>query len=91
MLNENVEDLDGDEELEEMNILDQLKKLDLDDDKYNANTSNPADGLSIQQEAPGLSEAAKSLLNPSNPVFSKERLSSKVIVNFKDKIRSVYV
>lgn len=74
MLHENMDDLDGEEQQEEMNILDQLSRLDLEDDVDDPN-SNPA-----QKDAPCLSEAAKNLLNPSNPVFSKERMSSKVIV-----------
>ncbi|KAJ8983650.1 hypothetical protein NQ317_019569 [Molorchus minor] len=75
MLHEDMEDL-GEEEPEELNLLDQLNKLALTDDKYNANVSNPAQGLGSQEEAPGLKEAARGFLNPSNPVFSKTRAMS---------------
>ncbi|KAJ8951586.1 hypothetical protein NQ318_020463 [Aromia moschata] len=79
MLHEDMEDVDGGEH-EELNILDQLNKLALDDDKVNPNVSDPALGLGSQEDAPGLKEAARGLLNPSNPVFSKQRLSSKIKV-----------
>ncbi|XP_018577325.1 transcription termination factor 2 [Anoplophora glabripennis] len=75
MLHEDMEEVDEDGDLEETNILDQLNKLVLNDDH---DTSNPAEGLSNQEDAPRLKEAAKTILNLSNPVFSKERLSSKI-------------
>lgn len=65
-------DDDNSEEVEELNILEQLSRLDLEDDRY-----DPAVGLS---EAPvGLAEASRGILNPSHPVFSTERRSSKVM------------
>lgn len=72
------ENLDGDDEdseqSEELNILEQLKKLELDDDTY-----DPAQALS--EEPVGLAEASRGILNPSHPVFSTERQSSKVSPN----------
>lgn len=74
-----LEDIDGaemeeTEDSEELNILEQLKRLELEDDHY-----DPAVGLS-EGEPVGLAEASKGILNPSHPVFSKERRSSKVII-----------
>lgn len=79
MLHEDMEEVGEEGDPDETNILDQLNKLVLNDDKYDHDSSNPADGIASQADAPGLSEVAKSILNSSNPVFSKERLSSKVI------------
>lgn len=71
-----VEDFD-DEPSEEMNILEQLNKLNLEDDddvfKPDANSTSFS-----QQEAVPLSQASKGILNPSNPVFERNHLSSKV-------------
>ncbi|KAL3277454.1 hypothetical protein HHI36_012802 [Cryptolaemus montrouzieri] len=62
------------EEREELNLLEQLNKLQLDDD-----TSTPQE-LNIADKGVGFKEAAKGLLNPSHPVFARDRLSSKVLL-----------
>lgn len=69
MLDESPGDLDHeDEELQELNILEQLNKLNLDgDDTYHENESSD-----------NLKTASKGLLNPSNPVFSHDHMSSKI-------------
>lgn len=72
---ENIDDgieNDEDEDSEELNILEQLKRLELEDDHY-----DPAVGLT--EEPVGLAEASKGILNPSHPVFSTERRSTKVM------------
>lgn len=67
--NEDLTGGDTDEEMEEMNLLDQLNKLDLnqDDEREKEN-----------QEPVGLAEAAKNCLNPNDPIFSTNHESSKV-------------
>lgn len=71
---ENMDSGDNDEheDTEELNILEQLNRLELEDDHY-----DPAVGLA--NEPVGLAEASKGILNPSHPVFSSDRLSSKVM------------
>lgn len=78
--NENIDGVDDDEDehSEELNILEQLSKLELDDDTY-----DPAHALSEQPV--GLAEASRGILNPSHPVFSIERQSSKVLLSFAAK------
>lgn len=67
-----VADGDSDEEhAEELNILEQLSRLDLEDDVY-----DPANA--VRSEPVGLAEASRGILNPSHPVFSMERQSTKV-------------
>ncbi|KAJ8963879.1 hypothetical protein NQ314_005315 [Rhamnusium bicolor] len=79
MLHENMEELGDDynqDESEELNLLDQLNNLSLGgDDEYKPNLLGQPEG-----ENAGLKEAAKGFLNPANPVFSKERASSKIKV-----------
>ncbi|XP_044747827.1 transcription termination factor 2 [Coccinella septempunctata] len=64
------EDLGDDEpeEQEEINLLDQLNKLNLDDQP----------DISPVGEVVGFKEATKGILNPSHPLFAKDRMSSKV-------------
>ncbi|XP_018325824.1 transcription termination factor 2 isoform X1 [Agrilus planipennis] len=71
--------LSGDESLEELNILDKLQNLNLNEELDNQEEQqNVAEGLSTNQEEVPLAEAAKSILSSSNPVFSKDRKSSKI-------------
>lgn len=66
---------DDDEEREEFNILEQLGKLKLDEtDEHH----DVAEGLSQPSEPVGVSEAARGILNPDNPIFKEDHLSSKV-------------
>ncbi|KAF7278216.1 hypothetical protein GWI33_008710 [Rhynchophorus ferrugineus] len=78
MLDENKDDVGvGDEECEELNLLEQLNKLNINDqDEYNpANSFNDNDD---HHEKVTLKEASKGHLNPADPVFSTERSSSKI-------------
>lgn len=64
------EDLGEDDETEgreEINLLEQLNKLNLDDDQ-----------TGFSEEKVGFKEATKGILNPSHPLFAKDRISSKV-------------
>ncbi|KAK9869992.1 hypothetical protein WA026_006091 [Henosepilachna vigintioctopunctata] len=64
------------EESEEMNILEQLNKLNLNENESSDNSSLYTLGLS--EKGVGIKEATKSILNPSHPIFSKDRKSSKI-------------
>lgn len=64
---------DPEEDSEELNILEQLSRLDLDDDQY-----DPA--VNLSENPVGLAEASRGILNPSHPVFSTDRRSSKVMI-----------
>lgn len=67
---ENLETAEG---IDELNILDQLNKLNLDDEEEESRDNN---GKGV-----GLAEATRGILNPSNPIFDPNRKSSKVILN----------
>lgn len=58
---------------DEINLLEQLNKLDLNENKLQPETQN-----SKPEEGAGLKEATKGWLNPNSPIFSKNRASSKV-------------
>ncbi|XP_030764453.1 transcription termination factor 2-like [Sitophilus oryzae] len=79
MLQEGREDLgDDDEKLEEMNLLEQLSKMNLEDDADV--DEHKSDGYldGIREEKITLKEASRGHLNPSDPVFASDRPSSKV-------------
>ncbi|CAH1102884.1 unnamed protein product [Psylliodes chrysocephalus] len=63
-----------------LNLLDQLNKLTLADDNAPEN-SNVAEGTA--EEAMSLKDVAKTVLSPSDPVFSKTSISSKIKVLIK--------
>lgn len=72
---ENIGDLDGlqeSEHHEEIDLLEQLNKLALDEDKFDPSSVHQND------EPTGLKEATRGWLNPNNPIFSKAKASSKV-------------
>lgn len=74
MLNGQHDNLGGDDydsDIEEMNLLDQINRL-------NINDKDGDVGLNPQEEPATLSEASRQVLNPNNPVFAKDRPSSKV-------------
>ncbi|KAK9876172.1 hypothetical protein WA026_011289 [Henosepilachna vigintioctopunctata] len=58
------------EESEEMNILEQLNKLDLNENKSSDKSSSYTLGLS--ERGVGIKEATRSILNLSHPIFSKD-------------------
>lgn len=73
---EDIQEIDGaDDGFEDMNLLDQLNKLNIEDDHDDQNR------MSIGGDEVGLAEASKGILNPSNPVFSRNYCSSKVNLN----------
>ncbi|XP_023015318.2 transcription termination factor lodestar [Leptinotarsa decemlineata] len=77
MLNEDMDILgedDGGDKGEALDLLEQLNKLTIDGDEYHPNSM--AEG--IGEEALGLKEAARGVLNPSDPVFSETSMSSKI-------------
>lgn len=81
------EDLDPSEieGQEELDLLEQLNKLNLDD-------KSPATDEEFQIDtdaAVGLAEASKNILNPSHPVFAKDRRSAKVISNLLEKYSEI--
>ncbi|CAG9821124.1 unnamed protein product [Phaedon cochleariae] len=82
MLHEDMELMGDEDQLADkrdaLDFLDQLNNLTIADDAYNPNSDNVAQG--IGEEALGLKEAARGVLNPSDPVFSKESMSSKIKV-----------
>ncbi|XP_017778365.1 PREDICTED: transcription termination factor 2 [Nicrophorus vespilloides] len=67
------DDVNDNEELA-INILDQLNKLNLNDD--DKEDYNPAQGIS--NEGVTLREATRGVLNPNHPIFTKTRRSSKL-------------
>ncbi|XP_066137668.1 transcription termination factor 2 [Euwallacea fornicatus] len=77
---ETVHDDEDDEGREELNLLEQIQKLDIndtpnkDEDEYNANSNSTVDN----NAAVNLKEAARGHLKLSDPVFAKERASSKI-------------
>lgn len=81
MLREDMANLGDEDELqesghhEEIDLLEQLNKLALDEDKYDMSSSVQYQN---NDEPTGLKEAARGWLNPNNPIFSKEKASSKV-------------
>lgn len=72
---ENLDDVEGADK-EEFNILEQLNKLSLEDTIEEHHDF--ATAISDQDEAVGVSEAARSIFNPNNPIFGETHLSSKV-------------
>lgn len=81
---EDVEDSE-DEKSDHLNLLDQLEKLNIDDDdvyQSGQSESNVAQGISTEDKIT-LKEASKGHLRASDPVFTKERASSKVKVVLK--------
>lgn len=68
---EDLENIGDDGESQEISLLEQLSKLDINEDK---NYEVP----STSEERVGLKEASSQLLNSNHPVFDKERASSKV-------------
>lgn len=82
MLREDMENLGDEEDLqesghhEEIDLLEQLNKLALNEDKFDAASLQQEN--SVHDEPTGLKEATKGWLNPNNPIFSKEKASSKV-------------
>lgn len=68
-----------DDEIAQLNLLDQLNNLHIDDDTHD-DDHNPATGLS--EEGATFSDASRRLLNSNNPIFAKDRPSSKVCVCF---------
>ncbi|XP_044270813.1 transcription termination factor 2 isoform X2 [Tribolium madens] len=70
---EDLGNAEDQEESEELNLLEQLNRLNIDEEEEE---SNVATGLA--NETVGLKEASKGYLNPSNPVFTTEHASSKI-------------
>ncbi|XP_050296168.1 transcription termination factor 2 [Anthonomus grandis grandis] len=78
MLDDDIPDLDiSDEDKEQLNILEQLKKLNLEDDE---DVYKPEEAIaeSVHVNKVNLKEATKGHLHPSDPVFAAERPSSKI-------------
>ncbi|VEN56091.1 unnamed protein product, partial [Callosobruchus maculatus] len=65
-------DVDGIEGAEELDLLEHLNKLNLDESKHD----NPDAELDLSE--PDFRQVASGLLNPSNPVFSPNTISSKI-------------
>ncbi|CAH0563361.1 unnamed protein product [Brassicogethes aeneus] len=89
MLDETEELGDDGDEMNDLNLLDQLSKLNLDEDEdaYNPNATPPAGPG--EEGGQDLKQATKGFLNPSNPVFSLEHQSSKIKVvldTLEDKV-----
>lgn len=72
LANEEGINMESDDDTEELNLLDQLKDLNLEDDDPNLN-----EGIN-QQEVESLAEATKGILTATNPIFNKDRESSKI-------------
>jgi transcription termination factor 2 len=71
---EDLGEAEDQEQTEELNLLEQLNRLNIDD----------SDGqLVASDESVGLKEASRGFLHASNPVFQSDRRSSKVIVSPK--------
>lgn len=68
------EDFETEDGIDELNILDQLNKLNLDEDEVESGDNG---------KGVGLAEATRGILNPSNPIFAVNRKSSKVILKLK--------
>lgn len=68
------DDEEYDDEVAQLNLLDQLNNMNIHDNAHD--DQNPATGLS--EEGAKFSEASRRLLNPKNPIFDKDRQSSKV-------------
>ncbi|KAF5306250.1 hypothetical protein FQA39_LY08948 [Lamprigera yunnana] len=69
---------EGIEVQEELNILEQLNKLNI----YDKNDGKDVP-VGLNAANPTFAEASKHLLNPSNPVFAEDRVSSKMKVALK--------
>ncbi|KAF2897211.1 hypothetical protein ILUMI_08965 [Ignelater luminosus] len=68
------EDLDPSETTgqEELNLLEQLSKMNLND------APDEGEGLQIEDAAVGLAQASRNIMNPSHPVFAQDRKSTKI-------------
>lgn len=77
MLHEDMNNLGGDGvdeagHSEELDLLEQLNKLAIEEDKY------VPEAAEVTEERSGLKEAMKGWLNPNDKIFSKQQISSKV-------------
>ncbi|XP_008199533.2 transcription termination factor 2 [Tribolium castaneum] len=80
---EDLGNADDQEESEELNLLEQLNRLNIHEEE------EPRVAANLANEGVGLKEASKGYLNPTNPVFMTERPSSKIraLINLlKNKI-----
>ncbi|KAG5894625.1 hypothetical protein JTB14_026156 [Gonioctena quinquepunctata] len=81
MLHEDLDilgDDDGADKGEAMNLMDQLNKLTLHDDEHQSGAGTEVSHTGVGEEALGLKEAARGVLDPSDPIFSKSTISSKI-------------
>lgn len=83
MLDEGLEDVEQetmDEASDQLNLLEQLEKLNLDDEKEDDDEykADKTLNLATTGEKVSVKEAARGHLKSTDPVFQKERASSKV-------------
>lgn len=84
MLDEGLEDVEQeamDQTNDQLNLLEQLEKLNLDDEKEEYDDEYKADktlNLATTGEKVSVKEAARGHLKSTDPIFQKDRASSKV-------------
>lgn len=82
MLDEGLDDVEQDamdESNDHLNLLEQLEKLNLDDENKEDDEYKPDKTVNLNtDEKVSVKEAARGHLKSSDPVFQKERASSKV-------------
>lgn len=71
---------------EEFNILEEMKKLNLQDE---STTDQLPSGAEKDREIEGFHTPLKDLLNPENPIFSEKRESTKVLITNTCKIHNI--
>lgn len=71
---------------EEFNILEEMKKLNLQDE---STTDQLPSGAEKDREIEGFQTPLKDLLNPENPIFSEKRESTKVLITNTCKIHNI--